>query len=216
MPNLRSVRTTLKPRPFLHDGDRDRVLAGAERGPLAEKHQEIAHVSAGDEDLRAVDNDVIAVGAESGLHARRIRAGVRLGERERYECAFGDARQPAFFLLFAAEIDERARAMEIRRPYDARRGARLADLAAAGEVHGIREPRAAVLLGHEHRVQPQLVDVAHVVPGKFFIFVIRRSARCDALSGEPPHAVEHHRFVLGKRESCIQPVQYVHKFLRGK
>src|SRR5260370_391029 len=83
---------------------------------------------------------------------------------ERGECPLGDTRHQAPLLLLRAKIDQRLRRMEIRRPDDAGRGARLADLAHTGEVCGVAEPRAAISLGHKDRIEAERVDRVDIVP----------------------------------------------------
>ena len=66
-------------------------------GPFAEQQDEVGDVAVGDEDLAAVDDDIVAVGREARRHAGRVGAGVGLGDGERAEAALGDARQQPRF-----------------------------------------------------------------------------------------------------------------------
>ena len=95
--------------------------------PLAEQQVEVGDVAVGDEGLAAVDDDVVAVRREARRHAGGVRAGVRLGDGERAEPAFGDARQQALLLLLGAEVDQRLHAVEVGGADDAGRGAGLGD-----------------------------------------------------------------------------------------
>ena len=83
-PILSSLRSTERPGvPFSRYERRDRLTAVGDLGPFAEHEDQVGDIAVGDEDLAAVDDDVVAVGREARLHAGRVRAGLGLGDRQR-------------------------------------------------------------------------------------------------------------------------------------
>ena len=101
-PILSSSRTTLKPGvPFSNIEHGDRLAAVLDLAPLAEQQIEIGVRAVGDERLGAAHDDVVAIGPELGLHAGRVGARARLGDRERSEATVSHHRQQTRFLLLA-------------------------------------------------------------------------------------------------------------------
>src|SRR6266851_2657039 len=63
--------------------------------------------AAGDEDLAAVDDEVVALLPRGGGDARHVGAGVRLGDRERGDLLTADRRDDPFaFLLLGPELED--------------------------------------------------------------------------------------------------------------
>ena len=125
-------------RAFFQHEHRDAFLRTGNAFPLAEHQVQVRDVAVGDEGLAAVDDDVVAILAERRAHAGGVGAGVRLGDGERGQSAFRDARHQPLLLLLGAPIDEGFHRVVIGGPADSRGRARLADLAHTGEIGGIR------------------------------------------------------------------------------
>src|SRR5260370_633880 len=64
---------------FLEIERRDRVSAIAKLAPFAENEIKVRDVAVADKGLAARDDDLVAVGGETGRHMRRVGAGGRLG-----------------------------------------------------------------------------------------------------------------------------------------
>ena len=198
-------------RALFHHQRGDRSFRVGDFAPLAEHQQQIGDVAAGDEELAAVDQDVLALRFEPGLHAGRIAAGRSFGNRERYQAARRHARQQALLLRLAAIGDHRLDAVESGRPDDAGGGAGLADLAHAGEIGAVGHGRAAVGLGNEHRVQPERVDRLDIVPGKLGRSIVVLGARRELRARQVLHAREQHALLFGQLEARIQAFKDVHR-----
>ena len=165
MPHLVFGAQHAEPRRAFREVDRrDRVAPIAELAPFAEDEIEIGDIAIADEGLAARYDDVVAIGREARRHMRRIGAGRRLGDAQRPDRPFRDPRQQPLFLFLAAEIDQRLGRVKIGRPDDAGRGAGLRDFAHAGKIGGIGQPRSAIGFGHEHRVEPECINRADIVP----------------------------------------------------
>src|SRR5713226_8835973 len=100
--------------------------------------------------------------------------------------------------------------MEIRRPDDAGRGARLADLAHTGKVRGIAEPRAAISLGHKDRIEAERVDRVDIVPGELGRAVVMLGIGCDPVTGEALDAFEDLRLLVRQRRHRIKAIEELH------
>ena len=195
----------------LFDDDRaDRPLGIVDAGPLSEQQVDVGHIAVGDEGLLAVDDDVVAPGLEAGAHARGVGTGRGLGDDQRGQAAFGDARQEALLLFLVAEFDQGFDGMEIGGPDDAGGGAGRGDFAHTGQIAGIGQRRAAIGFGNEHGVQPQGVDVGHVVVGEGAAAVQFSGPGRDALARQLPHRVEQHGFFGAPGHGGVQALQYVH------
>ncbi len=86
--------------PLLQHQRRDRAFGIVDLTPLAEEQDPVGHIPIGDEDLRAVDDDVLTVLSEAGFHARGIGARIRFGDGERADAALCNGGQKTLFLLF--------------------------------------------------------------------------------------------------------------------
>jgi hypothetical protein len=177
--------------------------------PLAEQHVEVRVRAVGDEGLGAGDDDLVAVRPELGLHPGRVGARGRLGDRQRCERPFGEARQEALLLRFGAEVDQRLHRVEVGRPDDAGRRARFRDLAHAFEVGGIRQRRTAVFLRDEHRIQSQRVDRFDVLTRKVAGAVVFRGLRRDLLARKLAHAVDQHALLGGEADARVDAIEDV-------
>ena len=54
--------------------------------------------------------------------------------------------------------------MKISRPDDSSGGTSLGNLTTAGQIDGVRQPRAAISFRDEHAVQTQSIDLTNIVP----------------------------------------------------
>ena len=95
------------------DQSRDGFFGIINLRPFAEQQNPVGDIAVGDENLGAVDDDVVTVGREAGFHAGGIRSGFRLGNGQSTQTAFGDQRQQTLFLLLGADIDQRLHAVII-------------------------------------------------------------------------------------------------------
>ena len=197
-------------RAFFHHQHGDRAFRVRDLAPLAEYQQQIGDIAAGDEDLAAADQDVVAVRLEAGLHAGGVAARLCFGDHQRYQPAFGHARQQAALLLLAAVGDHRLDAVEAGRPDNAGGGAGLADLAHARKIGAVGHGRAAVGLRNEHGVQTEPVDRFYIVPGKLGGAIVVLRARRDLRAGESLHAGEEHALLFGQRKPGVQTFKRVH------
>ena len=110
-------------RALLDDQCRDGAFVVGDLAPFAEQQDALGDVTVGNEDLGAVDDDLVASRREPGLHAGGVRAGAGLGDGESAKAALGDPRQQAAPLLLRAEVDQRLHAVEIGGVDDAGRRA---------------------------------------------------------------------------------------------
>ena len=89
-------------------GDDQRHAGGAVfAAGLRGDDQQVAVLAVGDEGLGAVDHVLVAVALGARLDVLQVRAGTRLGHRDRAdELAAGHGRQPAPLLLLAAVVED--------------------------------------------------------------------------------------------------------------
>ena len=113
-------------------------------------------------------------------------------------------------VVLAAVFDHRFHGVEIGRPDHARGRAGLGNLPRAGEIGEIRHPGAVVLFRNEHGVEPERIDVAHIVPGEVAAAVVAGGARRDFVARQRPHAVEQHGFVVVELQRGVELVEYRH------
>ena len=149
MPSFSRLRPRVKPGRF--DSTRNSVtpLAPALGIGLGRQHDDVAELAVGDEDLLAVDDEIVAVATRLRAHRLEIAAGVRLGHAERADrLAPHHLRQPMALLLLGAErkdvggdeigMDEKARPARADAP----------KLLEHDDVEQIIEAEAAVFLRH--------------------------------------------------------------------
>ena len=117
---------------LLHDDRGDRLPGSLDLRPSAEEQDAIRDVPTGDEGLRPVDDDLVALGGEASPHAGGVRAGRRFGDRQGSEPSLCDGGQEPALLLCGAEVDERLHAVEVGGEDDPRGSAGLGD-----ELHGL-------------------------------------------------------------------------------
>src|ERR1700730_15837622 len=100
--------------------------------------------------------------------------------------------------------------MEIRRPDDAGRSARLADLAHTGEVRGIAEPGPAIGLGYKDCVEAERVDRADIFPREFGRAVVIFGTRRNPVAGEALDAVDDLPFLGRQRWDSVEAIEELH------
>src|SRR5260370_3361678 len=87
---------------------------------LGDDERPMAAGAAGDEDLAAVDDEMVAVAFGGGCDARHIGAGVRLRDRQGCDVLAADGGdQPFPLLLLGSELQDRRRrhlALDVYRP----------------------------------------------------------------------------------------------------
>jgi hypothetical protein len=140
----------------------------------------------------------------------RVRARVGFSDCQRCQRPLGDARQQSLLLLLVAEIDQRLHRMEIRRPDDAGRGARLADLAHASEIGGVGEASSAMRLGHKDRIEAERVDRPDIVPRELAGAVVVLGARRDLVPRKRPHTVEDLPLLGREWQERVKAVEKLH------
>ena len=169
------------------DQQEARALGAGSRIGLGDHDHQIRQVSVGDEDLRAIDDVVIAVAHGRGFDALQVGARAGLGHGNGADqFAGGHARQVFFLQQLAAVIDDvRRDDVVVQPPADAREPrARdfLVDHAVVEEVRA----RAAVLLGDsgaEETLRAGLVpDLAVDVAFFFPALVVRRAFLLEELA----------------------------------
>ena len=189
----------------------DRTFGVVDLAPLPEQQDAVRHVAAGDEDLAAIDHDLIAVRAEARAHAGRVRARIRLGDRQRAEPAFRDRGQQPLPLLLCAEIDQRLHAMEGGRVDDAGRGAGLADHLHCRDIEAEAHRRAAVGLRDKQPVQPERVQRLDVLPGELAAAVRVIGVRTDYVLTDAAHLIEHQPLVLAPVAPFLDLLEDLHQ-----
>jgi hypothetical protein len=139
-----------------------------------------------------IDHPAAAVGERrrGGAHARRVRAHVVLGERERGDRALGEPRQPLLLLLLGAEHLERLRHADrlVRRQQRHHRAAVRADERHRVAVRVLGEPEPAVLA---RNLDPERAQVAQPL---------------DHVGGDPGVALDLVRVHLLAQES-LEPAE---------
>ena len=92
--------------PALDDEERHTVASRFGVGH-ADHHHQVGVDAVGDECLRSVEHELVAVAYGSGLDAREVRAGARFGHGNGGDqFAGGDAGEPARGLFLVAVLDE--------------------------------------------------------------------------------------------------------------
>src|SRR6266850_1870122 len=152
--------------------------------------EDFAHAGVGDEDLRAVQDVVVAAIDGGGLGAAGVRSGSRLGQPEPAQdfAAREQGHEPAF-LLVGAEVHDRRRAE--RGMWD------------DGDVRQVIHPRPTQLLGPWNAKQPELRHLLHIVPGEAAVEIILASAGSDDLLGEVPDHLADLEMVVGEVERIV-------------
>jgi hypothetical protein len=138
-----------------------------------------------DEHLRAVEDVLVTAALGDGLDARRVGAGVGLGERERTEERLvEERRQPRLLLLVGTRDHHRRRPEDVR--HDRDRDPRAAPGELLADEHALEggESRAAELLGHVDVHQPELVRLLDQVGGVGLMLVVLGRLGADLLVGE--------------------------------
>src|SRR5712691_5021345 len=97
----------LESRSALLDDEQVVALVAALAIRLRDDQRPAATGAAGDEDLAAVDDEVVALLPRGGGDAGYVGAGVRLGDRERGDVLTADRRDDPFaFLLLGPELED--------------------------------------------------------------------------------------------------------------
>ncbi len=124
------------------------------------------HAGVGDEDLRAVEDPVIALLDGRRRRSARVRAGARLGEAEAAQHrARREVRHPLRALLVGPELDDRRRAeVGVLADGEPVRRIDLAQLVHRHDVRQVVHPRPAQLLAPRHAQQAELGHALHRGP----------------------------------------------------
>ena len=164
----------------------------------------------GDEDLGAVDDDIVAVRRERRSHAGGVGACRWLGDRQRGKAAVDHHRQQSLLLRFGSEVDQWLDRVEVGRPDHARGRTGPGQFSHALEIGGVRHRRTPVGLGDEHGVEAQRVDRVDVVLGKDTRTVDLLRVRRDQVARECTYAFEQHLLVVGEVDREVEPGKRVH------
>jgi hypothetical protein len=158
-----------------------------------------------DEDLGAVQHEVITLVHRDRLGAARVGPGARLGQPESAQhLPCGEQGDEPAFLLVRAEVDDRRcaeRGMGADR--DGVTGVDLGELVDDEDIGEVVHAGAAQLLGPGNAEQPQVGHAPHIVPGELTVVVILTRAGPHDLLREVAHHVADLEVVVREIQGVV-------------